>query len=87
MVDTARYFLDFLSDESCGKCVPCREGIRQMLDILTRITEGKGGKADIELLEDVATMVKNFALRAGHLCSQPRAVHPPIFPGRISGPY
>jgi NADH:ubiquinone oxidoreductase subunit F (NADH-binding)/(2Fe-2S) ferredoxin/NAD-dependent dihydropyrimidine dehydrogenase PreA subunit len=64
MVDTARYFLDFLSDESCGKCVPCREGIRQMLDILTRITEGKGEKADIELLEDVATMVKNFALCA-----------------------
>jgi NADH:ubiquinone oxidoreductase subunit F (NADH-binding)/(2Fe-2S) ferredoxin/NAD-dependent dihydropyrimidine dehydrogenase PreA subunit len=64
MVDTARYFLNFLSDESCGKCVPCREGIRQMLDILTRITEGKGEKADIELLEDVATMVKSFALCA-----------------------
>ncbi len=64
MVDTARYFLNFLADESCGKCVPCREGIRQMLDILTRITEGKGEKADIELLEDVAMMVKNFALCA-----------------------
>ena len=42
MVDTARYFLEFLADESCGKCVPCREGIEQMLAILTNITEGKG---------------------------------------------
>ena len=42
MVDIARYFLDFLKDESCGKCTPCREGIRRMLEILTRITEGQG---------------------------------------------
>jgi NADP-reducing hydrogenase subunit HndC len=42
MVDVARYFLDFLSDESCGKCVPCREGIRQMLKVLTNISKGKG---------------------------------------------
>ena len=42
MVDIARYFLNFLTDESCGKCVPCREGIRQMLKILTDITQGKG---------------------------------------------
>ena len=42
MVDVARYFLDFLTDESCGKCVPCREGMRQMLKILTNITQGKG---------------------------------------------
>jgi len=64
MVDTARYFLNFLADESCGKCVPCREGIKQMLDILTDITEGRGKKGDIELLEDVAAMVKDFSLCA-----------------------
>jgi len=51
MVDVARYFLDFLTDESCGKCVPCREGMRQMLKILTNITEGRGKEGDIELLE------------------------------------
>ena len=64
MVDTARYFLNFLADESCGKCVPCREGIKQMLDILTDITEGRGEKKDIKLLEEVAAMVKDFSLCA-----------------------
>jgi len=54
MVDVARYFLDFLTEESCGKCVPCREGIRQMLKILTNITKGKGKEGDIELLEQLA---------------------------------
>ncbi len=54
MVDVARYFLDFLTDESCGKCVPCREGMRQMLRILTNITEGKGKEGDIELLEELS---------------------------------
>jgi len=64
MVDTARYFLNFLAGESCGKCVPCREGIKQMLNILTDITEGRGEKKDIELLEEVAAMVKDFSLCA-----------------------
>jgi len=64
MVDTARYFLNFLAGESCGKCVPCREGIKQMLNILTDITEGRGEKRDIELLEEVAAMVKDFSLCA-----------------------
>ncbi len=54
MVDVARYFLEFLTDESCGKCVPCREGMRQMLKILTNITEGKGKEGDIELLEELS---------------------------------
>jgi NADP-reducing hydrogenase subunit HndC len=54
MVDVARYFLNFLTDESCGKCVPCREGMRQMLKILTNITRGKGKEGDIELLEELA---------------------------------
>ena len=49
--DASRYFIEFLTDESCGKCTPCREGLRQMLKILTNITEGKGKEGDIELLE------------------------------------
>jgi len=54
MVDVARYFIEFLTDESCGKCVPCREGLRQMHKILTNITEGKGKEDDIELLEELS---------------------------------
>jgi len=54
MVEVARYLLDFLVNESCGKCVPCREGMPQMLHILTNMTEGKGRTGDLERLEDLA---------------------------------
>jgi NADH-quinone oxidoreductase subunit F len=54
MVDVARYFIDFLTEESCGKCVPCREGLRQMHRILTRITEGKGREGDLETLQQLS---------------------------------
>ena len=64
MVDVARYFLDFLTDESCGKCVPCREGMRQMLKILTKITQGKGREGDIELLEELSETAIEAALCA-----------------------
>ncbi len=64
MVDVARYFIEFLTDESCGKCVPCREGLRQMLKILTNITEGKGKEGDIELLEDISETAIEAALCA-----------------------
>ena len=64
MVDVARYFLDFLTDESCGKCVPCREGMRQMLKILTNITKGKGKEGDIALLEELSETAKEAALCA-----------------------
>ncbi|MBW2112976.1 MAG: 4Fe-4S binding protein, partial [Deltaproteobacteria bacterium] len=64
MVDVARYFIEFLTDESCGKCVPCREGLRQMLRILTNITRGKGKDGDIELLE----MLSETAMEAS-LCA------------------
>jgi NADP-reducing hydrogenase subunit HndC len=64
MVDVARYFIAFLTDESCGKCVPCREGLRQMLKILTRITEGQGRPGDIETLEDLSLTAKEAALCA-----------------------
>lgn len=62
MVDMARYFVDFLRDESCGKCVACREGIRQMVGILTDIAEGRGKEGDVELLEELGTVVKDISL-------------------------
>ena len=72
MVDVARYFLDFLAEESCGKCVPCREGIRQMRKILTNISEGRGREEDIQLLEDIAEAVRGSALCAlGKTSSNP----------------
>jgi NADH-quinone oxidoreductase subunit F len=64
MVDVARYFIAFLTDESCGKCVPCREGLRQMLKILTNITHGKGRPGDIELLEELSETAIEAALCA-----------------------
>ncbi|MFC1825478.1 NADH-ubiquinone oxidoreductase-F iron-sulfur binding region domain-containing protein [Thermodesulfobacteriota bacterium] len=64
MVDVARYFIEFLTDESCGKCVPCREGLRQMLKILKNITEGKGSEGNIELLEELSETAKDAALCA-----------------------
>jgi NADH-quinone oxidoreductase subunit F len=64
MVDTAKYFLNFLKSESCGKCVPCREGIRQIDRILMRITSGQGAEEDIKLLEDVGNFMKDAALCA-----------------------
>ena len=64
MVDIARYFLNFLTGESCGKCVPCREGIYRMLNILNRICAGEGREGDIELLEEIAEVVQVSALCA-----------------------
>jgi len=64
MVDTARYFLTFLEEESCGKCVPCREGIKRMRQILDDITEGKGEERDIELLERISATLKDTSLCA-----------------------
>jgi NADH-quinone oxidoreductase subunit F len=64
LVDIARYFLAFLSDESCGKCTPCREGIRQMKKILTNITKGLGQEGDIELLQELAEATKGSSMCA-----------------------
>src|SRR5574341_1325157 len=64
MVDVAKYFLTFLSTESCGKCSPCREGIRQMLKILTRISEGKGKESDIGILMELAESTRDASLCA-----------------------
>ncbi|MBN1232941.1 MAG: NADH-quinone oxidoreductase subunit NuoF [Candidatus Coatesbacteria bacterium] len=62
MVDVARFFLEFLESESCGKCVPCRSGIKRMLQIIHRITQGQGEEKDIELLEEMAKGIKDASL-------------------------
>ncbi len=62
MVDIARFFLEFTQEESCGKCPPCRIGTKRMLEILERITEGKGVPEDIENLEVLAKTIKNASL-------------------------
>jgi len=64
MVDIARYFVKFLSQESCGKCTPCREGLRHMLRILDDITAGKATEKDIKLLEELSEVVKEASLCA-----------------------
>ena len=62
MVNLARYFMDFIQDESCGQCVPCRIGTRRMLEILERITQGKGEKDDIKKLEKLSAVIKETSL-------------------------
>jgi len=62
MVEVARFFMNFTRNESCGKCVPCREGTKRMLEILERIVEGKGEDGDIELLEELADTISHAAL-------------------------
>ncbi|WP_448335987.1 NADH-quinone oxidoreductase subunit NuoF [Bellilinea sp.] len=62
MVDVARYFMDFTQDESCGKCTPCRVGTRRILEILTRICDGKGQDGDIELLESLCQEIRTNSL-------------------------
>ena len=64
MVDVARYFLSFLVEESCGKCTPCREGTYQLYIIVNRITDGKGEKGDIELLEELSETIIDTSLCA-----------------------
>ncbi|MCX5998046.1 MAG: 4Fe-4S binding protein, partial [Chloroflexi bacterium] len=64
MVDVARYFIKFLTEESCGKCVPCREGLDRMLDILTDISEGRGRDDDVALLHELGDVIKEASLCA-----------------------
>lgn len=73
MVDVARYFLNFTEEESCGKCVPCRVGTRQMAETLTRITQGAGEEGDVERLEELAQTVK-----AGSLCGLGQTAPNPV---------
>jgi len=62
MVDLAKYFLEFIQNESCGKCTPCREGTKRMLEILIRITEGKGKADDIDKLQRLGAMITKSSL-------------------------
>ena len=73
MVDVAKFFLNFTQSESCGKCTPCREGTKRMLEMLTAITEGKGQDGDIEKLEKLAKSIK-----AGALCALGQTAPNPI---------
>ena len=73
MVDVARYFLEFTQEESCGKCVPCRVGTRQLVEILTRITKGRGEERDIQKLQDLAKTIK-----AGSLCGLGQTAPNPV---------
>ncbi|MEW6065994.1 MAG: NADH-ubiquinone oxidoreductase-F iron-sulfur binding region domain-containing protein [Bacillota bacterium] len=73
MVETAKFFMGFVQNESCGKCVPCREGTKQMLAMLTKITEGKGTEADLALLEELAQNVKD-----GSLCGLGKTAPNPV---------
>jgi NADH-quinone oxidoreductase subunit F len=73
MVDVAKYFLEFTQRESCGKCVPCRLGTKQMLDILTDITKGRGKTQDVDLLEELAQ-----SIGAGSLCGLGQGAPNPV---------
>lgn len=73
MVEAARFFLTFLTNESCGKCVPCREGIRQLLGILGNICDGKGKQGDIETMQEIAEVMS-----AASLCSLGKTATDPL---------
>lgn len=73
MVDVAKFYMEFCQDESCGKCTPCREGTKRILEILIKITEGKGTEDDLEKLERLAKLVKKSSL-----CGLGRAAPNPV---------
>ena len=73
MVEVARFFMNFTKNESCGKCVPCREGTKNMLKILEKIVRGKGELSDLEVLEDLANTVKD-----GSLCGLGKTAPNPV---------
>ena len=73
MVDIAKFFLEFTVDESCGKCTPCRIGTKRLLEILTKITDGKGTMEDLDRLEELAQ-----AIKAGSLCGLGQTAPNPV---------
>ena len=73
MVDVAKFFITFCQDESCGKCTPCREGTKRMLEILEKITQGKASQEDVEKLERLANLVRSTSL-----CGLGRAAPNPV---------
>ncbi len=64
MVDIAKFFLEFTVDESCGKCAPCRIGTKRLLELLTKITDGKGTMEDLDKIEELANAIKSSSLCA-----------------------
>jgi NADP-reducing hydrogenase subunit HndC len=88
MVDMARFFMEFIQDESCGKCTPCREGTRRQLQILEKICEGRGEPSDIDALVELVTdHSRDRPVRAGSDGTQSGAFGPALLPGRVRGPY
>ena len=75
MVDIAKFFMAFSQDESCGKCTPCREGTKRMLEILERITTGKGMLEDLDKLKRLGHLMKNIPVRPWQGGRKPRAEH------------
>src|SRR5690554_7873437 len=73
MVEVARFFMSFTQNESCGKCVPCREGTKRMLEILQRAVDGEGQPEDLEVLEELALAVKD-----GSLCGLGKTAPNPV---------
>ena len=85
MVEMARFFMHFTQNESCGKCVPCREGTKRMLEILDRIVANEGSIEDLELLESLSDTISTTALCGlGQSACKPGAQHPALLPGGIS---
>ena len=78
MVDVARYYVNFLAGESCGKCVPCREGISFLLETLTRICEGKGKSEDLDLLESMSSTIQQQHCASGD--NTTCTIHTEVFP-------
>ncbi len=88
MVDVARFFMEFCMSESCGKCVPCRVGTRQIHDLLCKITAGEATMDDLATLEDLCDLVKNTSLCGlGQSAPNPVLTTLQLLPQRISGAY
>ena len=84
MVEVARFFMNFTQRESCGKCVPCREGTKRMLEILERIVAGNGEMSDLDELEELADMIENTALMwSGKECTKAGCQYDSCIPKRI----
>ena len=79
MVEVARFFMNFTQNESCGKCVPCREGTRRMLEILEKIVAGKGEMSDLDMLEELSDTITSTALCGlGKTAANPVVFHAEI---------
>ena len=88
MVDIAKFFLEFTVDESCGKCTPCRVGTKRLLELLTKITEGRGTMEDLDRIEELAAFIKSNSLCGlGQTAPNPVLSTPALLPGGVPGAY